>query len=215
MNNLPFEFRAGSAGIGLFAGCGAGVGILTPVSLHSIPVIGQIAGSVATSLRQLDSTFGGIGWRITSAVNSKAKPLGLRAGTGCGVALGYGWGAGFYLKPTALASLSEVLKSKIPPSLAGKLARAKESANLSTSATLNSAPVDNGAISSKLVTEAAAPKTPPVVVPNSATITSVELDKEVAALTKIVLQQQLALEKLNEKVESLQLEVSQRTQNKL
>jgi hypothetical protein len=210
-NNLPLEFRAGSAGMGLFAGCGAGVGILTPVSLHSIPVIGQIAGSVATSLRQLDSTFGNFGWRITSTLNSKAKPLGLRAGTGCGVALGYGWGVGFMLKPTALASLSEAIKSKIPPSIAGKLDQAKGQANLSTSTTLRSTLSEQEDISSRLVTEATAPKTPPVVVPNSATNTSAELEKDVAALTKLVLQQQLALQKVNEKVESLQLELSQQT----
>jgi len=215
MNNVPFDFRAGSAGMGLFAGCGAGIGILTPVSLHTIPVIGQIAGSVATSLRQLDSTFGNFGWRCTSTLNSKAKPLGLRAGTGCGIALGYGWGAGFMLKPTALASLTEAIKSKIPPSVAEKLEQAKTPDNLSTSATPISAPSEQDPISSKLVTEATDLKTPPVVVPNSASVDSAEVQKEVAALTKLVIQQQSALEKVNEKVESLQLELSQQTRNKV
>jgi hypothetical protein len=207
MNNIPFEFRAGSAGVGLFAGCGAGVGILTPVSLHSIPVIGQIAGSVATSLRQLDSTFGGLGWRVTSALNSRAKPLGLRVGTGCGVAIGWGWGAGIMLKPTALASLSDLIKSKIPPSLAGKLEQAKGSSGVGASTALNSVKADNGG---DVSTAGIASVTPPPVLPQSSQ--AAELEKEVAALTKIVLQQQLALEKLNEKVDSLEL--SQQTRKK-
>jgi hypothetical protein len=203
MNNNPFEFRAGSAGFGLFVGCGAGVGVLTPVSLHSIPVIGQIAGSVAASLRQLDSTFGGIGWRITSALNSRANPLGLRAGTGCGVAIGYGWGAGVMLKPTALASLSELLKSKIPPSIAGKLQVANNSFANSTSSVGNGAGLSTTVVSAEVAV--AAPTTPPPL-PSSAVqqSSSAELEKELATLTKIVLQQQLELQKVNEKV--LQLE---------
>jgi hypothetical protein len=194
-----------------FIGLIAGVGILTPVSLHSIPVIGQIAGSVATSLRQFDATFGGLGWRITSALNTKANPIGLRAGTGCGVALGYGWGVGVMLKPNALESVTEILKSKIPPSLAGKLELTKVSDNAEIHALIN-AKIENGAVvTNKQSAETPAiPKTPL----QSITATPADLEKEVAALTKIVLQQQLALEKVNEKVETLQLELSQQKEKK-
>ena len=121
------------------------------MSLHSIPAVGQIAGSIATSLRQLDSTFGGISWRISSALNSKAKPLGLRAGTGCGVAIGFGWGAGLMLKPTALTSLTEVIKKKMPARFVEKL---ENSARVGPNATATCNSVENGVQSHKIAPEA-------------------------------------------------------------
>jgi hypothetical protein len=107
------------------------------------------------------------------------------------------------LKPTALASLSELLKSKIPPSIAGKLQVANNSFANSTSSVGNGAGLSTTVVSAEVAV--AAPTTPPPL-PSSAVqqSSSAELEKELATLTKIVLQQQLELQKVNEKV--LQLE---------
>lgn len=45
MPSWPLELRLGSSGSGAFVGCGFGVGILTPVSLHGVPVLGQLVSA--------------------------------------------------------------------------------------------------------------------------------------------------------------------------
>lgn len=175
---MPVELRVGSTGAGLFVGCGAGIGIVTPLSLHAVPVVGQLvsawralersarcgrfytcllvspdrwrghrfrshlppgnaaeespcrcrrrrsrrripclcssippqAASLATSLSMLNASTGG----VTSAARRRVRSLGvpgLDLGFGCGVMLGYGWGAGLMLKPSALQSLTSTLQS--------------------------------------------------------------------------------------------------------
>lgn len=94
------EFRVGSTGVGAFAGCGVGLGIISPVRLGGI---GQVAASVRSAFFQLDSSMlGGNLQRstrhISSSVSSKLG-IGMSAGAGCGVLVGYGYGAGLYLKP--------------------------------------------------------------------------------------------------------------------
>lgn len=42
---MPVELRVGSTGAGLFVGCGAGIGIVTPLSLHAVPVVGQLVSA--------------------------------------------------------------------------------------------------------------------------------------------------------------------------
>jgi len=101
----PVEVRIGSTGAGLFIGCGAGIGLVTPVALHSIPVLGQMAASLSASMASLDASTGGLG----RAARGRVRGLGIRgldAGFGCGVMLGYGWGAGVFATPTALQSLT-------------------------------------------------------------------------------------------------------------
>jgi uncharacterized coiled-coil protein SlyX len=97
------EFRVGSTGVGAFAGCGVGLGIISPIRLEGIPVIGQVVASVRSAFFQLDSSMlGGNLQRstrhISSSVSSKLG-TGMSAGAGCGILLGYGYGAGLYLKP--------------------------------------------------------------------------------------------------------------------
>jgi hypothetical protein len=96
------EFRVGSTGVGAFAGCGVGLGIISPIRLEGIPVIGQVVASVRSAFFQLDSSMlGGNLQRstrhISSSVSSKLG-TGMSAGAGCGILLGYGYGAGLYLK---------------------------------------------------------------------------------------------------------------------
>lgn len=181
MSRSPVELRVGSTGAGLFVGCGVGLGIVTPVSLHSVPVLGQLvrsqpamepaadcrrrrrhrccaatlhhsaprpstlhhsitpttppplaqAASLATSLGSLNHATGLGG--LTSAARRRVQSLGVRGldlGFGCGVILGYGWGAGLMLKPTALQSLAGALQSagqqvaaRLPPPMQAALQR--------------------------------------------------------------------------------------------
>lgn len=68
------------------------------------------AASLSTSLSTLNSATGG----VTSAARRHVRSLGvpgLDIGFGCGVMLGYGWGAGLMLKPSALTSLTATLQS--------------------------------------------------------------------------------------------------------
>lgn len=110
MPSSPLELRVGSTGAGLFVGCGAGVGIVTPVALHSIPLLGQLASSLSSSLGSLNHASGG----LFSAARSRVRGLGVRGldiGFGCGIMLGYGYGAGAYMKPTALQSVVQAAQA--------------------------------------------------------------------------------------------------------
>lgn len=110
MPSSPVELRVGSTGAGLFVGCGAGVGIITPIALHSIPLLGQLASSLSSSLGSLNHASGG----LFSAARGRVRGLGVRGldmGFGCGIVLGYGYGAGLYLKPTALQSLAQAAQA--------------------------------------------------------------------------------------------------------
>lgn len=98
----------GSTGAGVFAGCGAGFGVIAPLSLHGIPVLGQLAGSLGASLASVDAALGGLGAGARAraqALGARSGVRGLTCGFGCGVMVGYGCGAGLYLKPAALQSL--------------------------------------------------------------------------------------------------------------
>lgn len=109
MGRSPVELRVGM-GAGVFVGCGAGIGIITPVSLHTIPVLGQLASSLASSLGSLNAATGG----LATAARGRVQGLGVRGldmGFGCGVMLGYGWGAGLMLSPTAQHSVAGGLHS--------------------------------------------------------------------------------------------------------
>ncbi|EFN58932.1 hypothetical protein CHLNCDRAFT_50475 [Chlorella variabilis] len=110
MGRSPVELRMGSTGAGLFVGCGVGVGIVTPVALHSIPVLGQLSASLSASLGSLNAATGG----FAGAARGRLRGLGVRhldAGFGCGMMLGYGWGAGIMLSPTAQQSIGQGLQA--------------------------------------------------------------------------------------------------------
>lgn len=49
---MPVELRVGSTGAGLFVGCGAGIGIVTPLSLHAVPVLGQLVSAERAANRR-------------------------------------------------------------------------------------------------------------------------------------------------------------------
>ena len=105
----PVEFRLGSTGAGVFVGCGAGVGMLTPINLHAVPVLGQLMASLSTSLGGLNHATGG----LATAARSRVRGLGVRLdlGFGCGIMAGYGYGAGLFVAPTALQHLSASLQA--------------------------------------------------------------------------------------------------------
>ena len=78
------EFRVGGTGAGLLVGCGAGLGFLTPLQLHSIPVLGQLASGLGQGLGSADAALGGLG----GALRRRARGLGVKGldlGAGCGV----------------------------------------------------------------------------------------------------------------------------------
>lgn len=84
---LRMEFRVGGTGAGLFSGCGAGFGFLTPLQLHSIPVLGQLAAGLSSGLASADAALGGLG----STLRRRARGAGVRGlglGAGCGVMVG-------------------------------------------------------------------------------------------------------------------------------
>ncbi len=61
---FPCDFRVGSTGFGLIGGIGAGVGFLKPLQLGGIPAVGQIAGTLASSLSTFDSALGNPGDKV-------------------------------------------------------------------------------------------------------------------------------------------------------
>jgi len=93
------------------------VGYLSPVNIHAIPVVGELVGSILQNVSRADQGLGGMGHRVTSLLGSVQFPGGVRAGVGCGVAIGYGWGIGVMLKPSATAltsGLVDRVKSLLP-----------------------------------------------------------------------------------------------------
>jgi hypothetical protein len=117
------EFRVGGTGAGLFVGCGAGFGFITPLQLHSIPVMGQLASSISSSLGSIDALLGGLG----SGARRHTRTLGVKGldvGFGCGAMIGYGYGAGLMLTPDALQAVAtaagrvkEQVLQRLPPEL--------------------------------------------------------------------------------------------------
>lgn len=83
---------------------------LFPHPLRMRPPFPLQAASLSTSLSTFNAATGG----VTSAARRHVRSLGvpgLDIGFGCGVMLGYGWGAGLMLKPSALTSLTATLQS--------------------------------------------------------------------------------------------------------
>lgn len=119
--------------------------------------------------------------RFITATNAATGKLGLRAGVGCGVAVGYGYGAGFMLTPQALTSLREALKSKIPASRNSSLAAGHASDGLTVPPSLQEGRPQAEGLS----------LAPGPVTGNHGTL---QLEKDVADLTKLVLRQQILLE---------------------
>lgn len=97
----------------------AGLGFLTPFYLGNIPVIGPICSSVSTSLARADASLGGIGHKLATLSNrgSRFAPGGMSFGYGCGIFLGYGFGAGVMIKGNSLQSLGDRLKALVPANL--------------------------------------------------------------------------------------------------
>ncbi|WIA16421.1 hypothetical protein OEZ85_013112 [Tetradesmus obliquus] len=100
----PFTLQLGTVGLGIGVGCGVGVGFGGPVSLATVPVLGQASQGISAGLGSLSTAVGGAG----AAARAAVQQLGIRgfdAGFGCGVGLGYGFGAGLMLKPSAAQQL--------------------------------------------------------------------------------------------------------------
>lgn len=87
--------------------------------LGNIPVIGPICSSVSTSLARADASLGGIGHKLAALSNrsSRFAPGGVSIGYGCGIFLGYGFGAGVMIKGNSLESLGDRLKALVPANL--------------------------------------------------------------------------------------------------
>jgi hypothetical protein len=144
-------------------------------------------------MRQVDAALGGLGWKLSGALNSRARPLGLTAGAGCGVAVGYGWGAGLMLKPNAAAAMAEAVKSRLPPQLLERI-------NGQGAAGVPGAAAAAGSVAA--APTAPAPLPPVADVKASSSVKAIdELKDEVRELTKIVLRQQVALDEVHQRLE--------------
>jgi hypothetical protein len=109
------EIQTGRLGFGVWVGCGAGVGFLSPMYLGSIPGLGPIFSSISQNIARADMGIaGGIGHRVRAALGSLTLPGGMSVGSGCGVAIGYGIGVGMMLKPGAFRGI-------IPPKVIGSI----------------------------------------------------------------------------------------------
>lgn len=109
------EIQTGRLGFGVWVGCGAGVGFLSPMYLGSIPGLGPIFSSISQNISRADiGIAGGVGHKLRSALGSLKLPGGMSVGSGCGVAIGYGIGVGMMLKPDAFRGI-------IPPKLIGSV----------------------------------------------------------------------------------------------
>ncbi|CAL8462609.1 g2142 [Coccomyxa elongata] len=125
----PFEFRVGSTGLfcpGIY--CGIGVAYGRELSVAGLPGVGQIHSSFCKCLAGFDSIIGGGGSQVRRRVRSSGMK-GVDAGLMCGFGVGYGFGAGLVLKPSALHALqleartitervAAAVQSRLPPQLA-------------------------------------------------------------------------------------------------
>lgn len=100
----------------------AGAGFLSPVSLHAVPVLGQVAASISASISRVRAALGNVGRGVNVPL-----PAGMKVGMGCGIAIGYGYGAGVMINESAMTSLLEALKRRVPQELRQKSSKlAKE-----------------------------------------------------------------------------------------
>jgi len=115
--------------------------------------VGQLASSLRLGVSRLDAALGGA---VTKAARSLAfkGPAGVTAGVGCGVAVGYGWGAGVMLKPSALQSLGAALSKAVPPSVAAAARRLGAGDTPAAYEQQTAVSVENTSSRSKVVTPA-------------------------------------------------------------
>ena len=192
-----------------------------PPTLRSAPRPPRAqASSIAASLGTLDAATGG----VAGLVRRRLRGLGVRgldAGIGCGAMLGYGWGAGLILKPTALTSLREGLAAlrqraaaALPPPMADALARhpAPGGAATASAAQLGMPSVaggdpalgaSNGSGGAQQAAAAVGTGGPSAGSIGSATAA----DRALAELSRLVVRQQAALGDLEEQVQALQAAV--------
>lgn len=88
----------------------SGIGFLTPVFLNGLPVIGEVLAGISSGVRAADAQLGGLGQKAGRFAGQMKLPGNVSIGMGCGVALGYGWGAGVMLKHKPEALLSKLSK---------------------------------------------------------------------------------------------------------
>ncbi|EIE23888.1 hypothetical protein COCSUDRAFT_62418 [Coccomyxa subellipsoidea C-169] len=95
--------------------------------MAGVPGLGQLLNSVSMSLSGFDNMIGGVGTQVRRRVRSSSMK-GVDAGLMCGFGVGYGFGAGLVLKPSALQALQRAVqdlngrvmaaaKSRVPPQL--------------------------------------------------------------------------------------------------
>ncbi|BDA46480.1 hypothetical protein COCOBI_08-5730 [Coccomyxa sp. Obi] len=120
----PFEFRVGSTGFfcpGIY--CGIGIAYGRELSVAGVPGVGLIVSSISTCLAGVDSMIGGAGSEVRRRVRSSGIK-GVDAGVMCGFGVGYGFGAGLVLKPSALHALqleARTLTERVAASVQSRL----------------------------------------------------------------------------------------------
>lgn len=70
--SFPFALQIGGVGFGIGIGCGAGIGFGQPVSLASVPMLGQAAAGMSAGLARAGGLLGGLGSRCAGRGASAA-----------------------------------------------------------------------------------------------------------------------------------------------
>ena len=174
----------------------AGVGFLAPVPLHGMPVVGQLAASLRLGVSRLDAALGGAVSKARRGLAFKGA-AGVTAGVGCGVALGYGWGAGVMLKPTALQSLGAALNKAVPPSVAAAASRLGMGNPPAVAASERQPAVESTTSRSK------------VVAPSDLA----QVQQEVAELAKALVRQQNSIDALHGSLQALHRQIARPAEN--
>lgn len=167
-----------------------GVGYLTPMSLHAIPVLGQIASSLQTSLRQADAALGGVGSQLARGVGSMKSFIpglaGVTTGAGCGVAVGYGWGVGLFVSESSMRAAMSSLSSRV-----GQFK--------GSSPVLPLKEADRGIIG----------PAPTISIPSEQpSVPPASTDNDLFNLSKMVLKQQVALDDMEKRLRMLESKLS-------
>jgi hypothetical protein len=160
------------------------------MSLHAIPVLGQIASSLQTSLRQADAALGGVGSQLARGVGRMKSFLpglaGITTGAGCGVAVGYGWGVGLFVSESSIRSAMSSVSSKV--------------GQFKGSSTVSSwKETDRGIVG----------PAPAILMPSEQTpVPPASTDNDLLNLSKMVVNQQVALNEMEKRLRVLESKLS-------
>lgn len=156
------------------------------MSLHSIPVLGQIASSLQTSLRQVDAALGGAGGQVGRGFGRMRSflPPGISSGAGCGVAVGYGWGVGLFVSESSMRAAMNSIASRV-----GQL---------------------NGSSTDSPVQQLSGPgsiRPAPIIPSAQSPIPPAPSDSDLLNLSKMLLKQQVVIDEMEKRLQVLEAKV--------